>query len=237
MDNDITKNYAFVFARGGSKGLARKNIKLLNGKPLIAYSIELAKSMKEISEVFVSTDDPEISQVAREYGATIIIRPSELASDNSPEWLSWRHAIHWVIENRGMFDTFISLPATSPLRQSVDVLNAINKLHSVKSDICIAVTPSSRNPYFNMVVETPDGNVKLAISDLGDISRRQDAPIVYDITTVVYAAYPKFILENDNIFSGVVSNIKVPKERSVDIDDIYDFHMAEILMKEINDEK
>ena len=93
------KNFAFIFARGGSKGLPGKNIKQLAGKPLIHYSIETAKECPSIDEVFVSTDDTAIADIARQAGAIIIERPADLASDTSPEWLSWRHGIEWVESN------------------------------------------------------------------------------------------------------------------------------------------
>ena len=91
-------NYAFIFARGGSKGLSRKNILPLAGKPLLQYSIDTALASSYINKVFVSTDDAAIANVAKEGGAIVIERPSELATDDSPEWLSWRHAIDWVIK-------------------------------------------------------------------------------------------------------------------------------------------
>lgn len=226
------KNFAFIFARGGSKGLPGKNIRPLAGKPLIQYSIETAMASPSISQVFVSTDDAAIASVARPLGAVVIERPSELATDTSPEWLSWRHAIEWVIAHYGAFDGFISLPATSPLRSVLDVEAAITKRHGQSADICISVTPSNRSPYFNMVKETMDGFVELVIKPSGEIVRRQDTPQVFDITTVVYSTTPTFVLENYGLFSGKVTSIEVPKERAVDIDDIYDFKLAEAIIGE-----
>lgn len=223
-------HYAFIFARGGSKGLPGKNIKLLNGKPLIAYSIELAKTVKTIKEIFVSTDNPDIAQVAKHYNATIIERPAELAADYSPEWLAWQHAIEWVRQNRGVITTFISLPATSPLRNKQDVITAIKKLDETKADICIGITPANRTPYFNMVKKNENGQMEIIIKPNKMITRRQDAPKVYDITTVVYAAKPNYIMSNDAIFSGKVVAVEIPKERAIDIDDIYDFTLAQIIM-------
>ncbi|TMS92570.1 acylneuraminate cytidylyltransferase [Pseudoalteromonas sp. S201] len=224
------KNFAFVFARGGSKGLSGKNIKPLAGKPLIQYSIETAKDCPSIDEVFVSTDDTAIADVARKAGAIIIERPAELASDTSPEWLSWRHAIEWVELHYGKFKYFVSLPATSPLRNVSDVEGAITKLRNSAADICISVTPASRSPYFNMVKVLGDETCELVIKPRGAVTRRQDAPDVFDITTVVYVATPMFIQNNDNLFSGKVTNVIVPKERAVDIDDIYDFQMVESIL-------
>ncbi|EHG7581696.1 MULTISPECIES: acylneuraminate cytidylyltransferase family protein [Citrobacter] len=223
---------AFIFARGGSKGLPGKNIKLLNNKPLLQYSIETAKECPSISTIYVSTDDDGIASVAEENGATVIRRPAELASDTSAEWLAWRHAIEWVNEKVGEFDGFVSLPATSPLRSVEDVEKAIAKRVESKADVCISVTPASRSPYFNMVKFIDDDYVRLVNEAAGEVQRRQDAPSVYDITTVVYATTPAFVLNNYGLFSGKVTSIIVPKERAVDIDDIYDFYMAEILLRE-----
>lgn len=225
------KNFAFIFARGGSKGLPGKNIKLLAGKPLLQYSIETAKASSAIDNVFVSTDDKDIAKVALKNNAILIERPQELASDTSPEWLSWRHAIEWTKQHYGEFDNFVSLPATSPLRSVEDVNAAIDKRVASDTDVCISVTPASRSPYFNMVKLSNNDLVELVNQPNGEVSRRQDAPKVFDITTVVYAADPKFILESYGIFSGRVSAIEVPKERAVDIDDIYDFKLAEAIVE------
>lgn len=233
------KTIVFIFARGGSKGLPGKNVKLLNGKPLLQYSIEMAKKVVQISDIFVSTDCETIAAVALENGVKVIKRPAELASDTSPEWLSWRHAIDYVSDHFGAFDRFVSLPATSPLRQEQDVQAALDKLERTKADICISVTPANRSPYFNMVRLKEDDSVEIVIKTEDAVSRRQDAPEVFDITTVVYAAAVPFIQQYSSIFAGKVVATVVPKIRAVDIDDIYDFMFAEtILQSELyNDER
>ncbi|NOU51771.1 acylneuraminate cytidylyltransferase family protein [Pseudoalteromonas sp. JBTF-M23] len=225
------KSYAFIFARGGSKGLPGKNIRPLLGKPLLKYSIDTALSAPSIDRVFVSTDDEAIAAVALSAGAEVIERPSELASDSSPEWLSWRHAIDWVTERYGRIDTLVSLPATSPLRAVDDVERAIAKLNDTSADICISVTPANRSPFFNMVKNNLEGFVELVNKPPRNIARRQDAPEVFDITTVVYVAKPDFIKENTGIFDGKVTSVTVPRERAVDIDDIYDFLLAESILR------
>lgn len=227
--------FAFVFARGGSKGLPKKNIKELNGKPLIQYSIDVAKELSGIEKVFVSTDDAEIAQVAEKHDAIVIQRPAELAQDKTPEWLAWRHAIECVRESYGEFDVFISLPATSPLRSKEDVNAAIEQLLKTEADICIGVTLANRSPYFNMVKLDAHGFCRLVNEPDSDVTRRQDAPAVYDITTVVYAANPNFILNSHGLFSGKVASVEIPKERSIDIDDINDFMFAEMLLSNNND--
>jgi N-acylneuraminate cytidylyltransferase len=222
--------HAFIFARGGSKGLPRKNIKLLAGKPLIQYSIETAKQVSGIDKIFVSTDDAEIASVAKSAGAIIIDRPAELAGDTSSEWLAWRHSINWVNERYGEFSGFVSLPATSPLRSVDDVQAAIKQRIEKNADICISVTPASRSPYFNMVKIDPDGEVALVNASHSKVFRRQDAPEVFDITTVVYATTPEFVMNHSGLFEGKVTSIEVPKSRAVDIDDIYDFKLAEAIL-------
>lgn len=224
-------NYAFIFARGGSKGLPKKNIKPLMGKELIRYSIEIAASIKDIDKIFVSTDDAAIAEVAKTSGADIILRPDYLASDESAEWLSWKHAVDFVRSRYGEFDHFISLPATAPLRSKEDVENALAKFQRDIADVCLAVSPSQKSPYFNMVTKDSDGMISLAIEPISNVSRRQDAPPIFDITTVVYVTTPEFITTSDGLSAGKITSIEVPKDRAVDIDDIYDFMMAEAILK------
>ena len=223
-------SYAFIFARGGSKGLPGKNIKPLLGKPLIQYSIEVALKISDGAKVFVSTDDADIAKVSSSSGAIVIERPFELSQDDSPEWLAWKHAISWVRENYGEFEEFISLPATSPLRSVKDVESAIFRRASIGTDSCIAITPAMRSPYFNMVKELDNNLIELVNKPTNSISRRQDAPEVFDITTVVYVANVEFIMNNASLFDGTVTSIEVPKHRAVDIDDIYDFNFAESIL-------
>lgn len=225
-------NFAYVFARGGSKGLPRKNVKPLLGKPLIQYSIDTAIACSFIDKVFVSTEDNEIAAVAKSVGAEVIDRPAELASDTSPEWLSWRHAVSWTRERFGDFDHFLSLPATSPLRSEKDIEAGLRQLESTQADICIGVTPANRNPYFNMVKKEKNDQLSLLMPPQKDLSRRQEAPVVFDITTVIYVAKPSFIMKHFGLFSGKVTSIEIPKNRSVDIDDILDFKFAETILSQ-----
>ncbi|KTC91645.1 acylneuraminate cytidylyltransferase family protein [Fluoribacter dumoffii] len=223
-------NHAFIFARGGSKGLPRKNIKLLAGKPLIEYSIDVARQTPAITHIFVSTDDAEIAAVANQAGATVIHRPKELATDTCPEWLAWRHAVDYVTAHYGAFDLFISLPPTSPLRAVQDVEGAVNLFNTSQADVCISVTPANRNPFFNMVKKTPQGYLELVNHSGTNYSRRQEVPQIFDVTTVVYVTRPEFIRSKSTLFEGEVIGIEVPKVRAIDIDDIYDFMLAEAII-------
>ena len=228
------KIIGFIFARGGSKGILRKNIRFLAGKPLIAYAIETAYSSQLIDRVIVSTDDEEIATVARQYGAEVpFIRPTELAQDDSPEWLAWQHAVLSLIESEGpgSIDIFVSLPPTSPCRLVEDVDNCIRTLLDSDADIAITVKSAERNPYFNMVEIDNSGFFQLLRPGHNIISHRQMAPSVYDLTTVAYAAYPNYVLEARSIFEGNVTGCVVSGEHAVDIDTDLDFRFAEFLLR------
>lgn len=219
--------YAFIFARGGSTGLPGKNIRLLGGLPLLAHSILLAQQIETIKKIYVSTDSDEIASVAQHFSAQVIKRPPELATNTASEWLAWQHAVQFLLDRDEKFDIFLSLPTTSPLRAKEDVEKCLALL-SRDTDVIITVTPSSRSPYFNIVTRQKDGNSKL-VNDEKIITRRQDVTATYDITTVAYVTRPTFILQNSSLFNGKVKSIIVPKERAVDIDDVYDFMFAETL--------
>lgn len=226
---------AFVFARGGSKGLPGKNVRLLAGKPLIAHAVDTARACARVETVIVSTDDDAIADAARASGAEVpFVRPAELATDSAPEWLAWRHAITWWITNRGPLGTFLSLPATAPLRSVADVDACLDTLQGDSSlDVVLTGMPASRSPWFNMVKRVADGRVDLVLRDAA-VSRRQDAPAVFDLTTVAYAARPQFLLRADRIFDGNVGLVEVPPERAIDIDTLLDFEFAEFLVARKN---
>jgi N-acylneuraminate cytidylyltransferase len=225
--------HACIFARSGSKGMVDKNIQQFSGKPLISWTIELALKVKQINEVFVSTDSEEIAEIARMAGATIpFIRPSELATDTSPEWHSWQHFIKFLADKDGRLpEVFLSLPATSPLRSTIDVENCLNEFKKDRADFVVGITPSERNPYFNMVKKGEDNQLDLVIQPGEKYSRRQDTPVVFDLTTVCYVGKPSTILTKNSIFEGKVAGVEIPRERAIDIDTELDFQIAEFLFK------
>ena len=223
----------FIFARAGSKGVPRKNIRLLAGKPLIAYAIETAFESQFINRVIVSTDDEEISQIAQKFGAEVpFLRPKELAQDNSPEWLAWQHAILSLNkQNRSKeLDVFVSIPPTSPLRRVEDVDECIRMFLDSDVDVVIPITNARRHPSFNMLVVDGNSYVNLALPPEKPFYRRQDAPPLYDMTTVAYVADPKFVLESRSIFEGRVKAVLIPEERALDIDTENDFEFAEFMI-------
>lgn len=226
------RTVAFIFARGGSKGLPGKNIRPLAGKPLIAWSIEQALAVRRIERVIVSTDSEDIAAVARDYGAEVpFIRPEELARDDSPEWLAWRHALTYLQESDGTLpETMVSVPATAPLRLPLDIENCLDRYEQGDADMVITVTDAHRSPYFNMVKANPDGSVGLVIPPSAAIARRQDVPTVYDMATVAYVVRPEFVMSHNGTFEGRVQAVHVPPERAVDIDTLLDFQVAECLL-------
>ena len=223
---------AFIFARGGSKGLPGKNIRLLGGKPLIAWSIQHALAVKRIERIIVSTDSEEIALVARDFGAEVpFLRPAELARDDSPEWLAWRHALNYVRDTAGKLpEAMVSVPTTAPLRVALDIENCLDDYIKGGADMIITVTDAHRSPYFNMVKTNADGTVGLVNQPNSTVARRQDAPLVYDMATVCYVANPEFVMIHNATFEGRVRAVHVPIERAIDIDTLLDFQIAESLL-------
>ena len=222
---------AFVFARGGSKGLPGKNIHPLHGKPLIAHSIDVANELIEIERVIVSTDDPGICAVSKQFGAEVpFLRPAELATDTAAEWLCWQHAVRFMIEKIGDFDVFISLPATAPLRTTSDVEICLETFKTGNFDTVVTVTDANRHPDFNMLRRV-DGHFERVGKSC--VTRRQDAAQVFDMTTVAYVTSPEFILNNTSIFDGNIGAVNIPKARAIDIDDEIDFRFAESIPEDL----
>lgn len=231
--------YSWIFARGGSKGLPRKNVMPLAGKPLIAHAIEIGLRSELIDGVFVSTDDLEIARVAREYGAKVpFMRPALLASDQAPERLAWRHAVEWI-EQSGLpaMDAMVSLPPTSPLRTVEEVNRGIERFWEGCWDTVLAVSRSDRHPSFNVVNIAKDGTVGLVNPPESRAARRQDFDPVYDIATAFYITSPGFVMQTDSIWEGRVGAVEIPVEHAVDIDGKLDFEFAEFLYAKRNAEQ
>jgi CMP-N-acetylneuraminic acid synthetase len=218
------KVFGFIFARGGSKGIFRKNLVQFSGKPLILHTIDFALNTGLVDKVFVSTDDHEIAEVARAGGACVIDRPKYLATDDSPEILSWKHAVE-TLQNSGIsFDIFLCLPCTAPLRRHLDIKRCIESL-TPDFDIVFTYTKSKNNPWFNMIT-CEKNSVSLLLKTGRDIVRRQDAPLVYNLTTVGYASWPKFILSANSLWDGRSTGVEIPIANAIDIDDDFDLKLA-----------
>jgi len=221
-----------VFARGGSKSIPRKNIQLLGGKPLLAYAIETARRISLIDDVIVSTDNKEIAEVAKQYGAEVpFLRPAELATDEAPMLLAQQHAVReYERLTKQKVDVLVSIPTTSPLREDQDVQNCIAMLLDSDVDCVLTVTPAHRNPYFNMVTLDDQQRARLVIQPKVSVARRQDAPSVYDVTTVAYAISTAYLQKNKPLIEGNVKAVIVPPERALDIDTPLDWEIADFLI-------
>ena len=226
--------FGAVFARGGSKGVPGKNLRKVAGKSLLEHSISMGSSFPLIDKMICSTDSFEIADEASRLGADVpFLRPPELSGDTAPEWGAWRHlATHLIGQGASESDVLVSLPATAPLREWEDIDAAIQTFGEGSFDVVLAVTESSRNPWFNMVQrESSTGRVEIAVSaPLTTVNRRQDAPQLFDLTTVVYITSLGFVLRADRLFSGKVGSVLVPAERAIDIDTELDLEIAEFLV-------
>ncbi|BCS87546.1 cytidylyltransferase domain-containing protein [Pseudodesulfovibrio sediminis] len=222
------KRYGFIFARGGSKGVPGKNIKPLGGIPLIGHAINAGKESGLLDRIIVSTDDKDIARVASKLGAEVpFMRPPELAQDTTPEWLAWRHAV----EQMDDFDIFVSLPCTAPMRTSEDVRTCITLFEAGGCDMVVTAREADRHPSFNMITLDDNGLASIAMPPTENIARRQDAPEVFDMTTVAYVTTPDYIRQHNGVFEGRTKAAIIPPERAIDIDTELDFAFAQFLME------
>lgn len=219
---------ASICARGGSTGLPRKNIKLLHGPPLIVHTIEQALACPEIERVFVSTDDEEIAEIARNAGAEVpFLRPAELASSTAAKLPVIRHLVE-AVEHMGVPVTrIVDLDPTSPLRLVSDIRRCIEMLDD-ETDVVITAYPAEKNPYFNMVELKPDGNISLVKPLAGGVVARQQAPVVYAMNASVYVWHRHSLQKG--LWDGKTKLHVMPRERSIDIDNAIDFKLVELLL-------
>ena len=222
-------------ARGGSKGVKDKNIRLLLGKPLISYAIECGLSCSSIEKLVVSTDSVRIADIAKEHGAEVpFIRPAELARDDSPMMPVLAHALKACEELYSRkVEAIVLLDATSPLTTPDDLENAIKLFKSSDCDAVISAVPAKRNPYFNMVV-MEDSYARLAIESEKEMTRRQDCPPVYDLNNAIWIFSRNTILEMKSRLPKKSALFVMDEGRSVDLDSETDFKVLEVLMKEKN---
>jgi CMP-N-acetylneuraminic acid synthetase len=221
-----------IGARGGSKGVAGKNIRPLLGKPLIAWSIEQALACPEIDRVVISTDSPAIAEAARAAGAEVpFMRPAELANDTAGKWEVWQHALHACEAHYGEpIDLFVDLDCTSPLRDVADISKAIAQFRNASVDAVFSVCEARKNPYFNML-EVVDGNQRICKTLPKPIVRRQDAPKVYEHVASIYVLSPEYLRKGTGLLSGRTQGYDIGTAKSPDIDSEFDFEFVEYLMK------
>jgi len=228
-----------ICARGGSKGVKNKNIRILAGKPLIAHTIEQAKESGVCDAIVVSTDSDKIMEVAKKYGGDVFFkRPAELSTDTAPKLPVIRHALIESEKHYGTkFDVIIDLDATSPLRNTEDIIKALELFFSGDYDNLITATPARRSPYFNLVELTEDGRVVLSKPPQKPIVRRQDSPPCFDMNASIYIWKRGVLLEKNTVFLEKTALYVMPPERSIDIDSELDFEIVDFLMRKKLEEK
>jgi len=220
-----------ICARAGSKGVANKNLRLINNKPLIVYSIEQAIATELFDQIVVSSDSKEIREVALANGATFCVdRPAELATDTAPKLPAIKHCVENAEEKFGQFEVIIDLDATAPLRESSDIIGALELLQSAQADNVITGTPAHRSPYFNLVETDVNGIVSLSKPPANVVARRQDSPQCFDMNASIYVWRRQALFANENLFTGNTRLFVMPRERSLDIDSQADFEMVEWMM-------
>ena len=225
------KIIGIIPARGGSKGLPRKNILPLLGKPLIAWTIEQAHASKYLDKVIISTDDDEIAEISKQYGAQVpFMRPQELASDTAKSDDVMSHAIEWL-ESKGMFyDLIVKLQPTSPNRSSEDIDNAIELLFEKNARSVVSICEAQYLPQWSNILPE-DGCLKDFMSRDIVNSNRQEFPTYYRLNGAVYLAYCYFLKTNGSFLGAGSYAYIMPRERSIDIDDEIDFKFAECLLE------
>jgi len=227
-----------ICARGGSKGVKNKNIKPINGKPLIAYTIEQAKASGLFEHIVISTDSDDIAEIAQQYGAEVFYkRSTEMASDTAGKLDVIRDAFiksekHYAQQ----FDYLIDLDATAPLRNIADITESFKQFLKDNNDNLITAMPSRRSPYFNLVEVDVKGGVSLSKELDESVVRRQDAPKSYDMNASIYIWKREVILNTNSLFLKNTGLYVMPEERSIDIDTELDYKFVEFIMKD-NDAK
>lgn len=215
-----------ICARGGSKGLPRKNVLDLGGKPLIAWSVEAARGSALLDRTIVSTDDAEIAEAARAAGGDVpFLRPAELASDTAPIADALVHALEEV---SGVYDIVVLLQATSPLRTAADIDATIKALADADADSAVTVSQQVKSP--DMFV-TIDGDGMLAAQAEGGLFKRRQEQVAYYLPNgQVYAVRRDYLIATRKVYSDRTRAVVTPTERSVDIDTDFDLKLARTLI-------
>ncbi|UAJ72577.1 acylneuraminate cytidylyltransferase family protein [Synechocystis sp. PCC 7339] len=221
----MTEIISIIPARGGSKGIPGKNIRPLVGKPLIVHSILDCRESRLVNQTLVTTDDPQIAAVARDYGAQIIDRPAELASDTASSEVALLHAL-LEIEKQGVEpELIVFLQCTSPLRTGQDIDWAIAQFREEGADSLLSVSPSHR-----FLWQKVDGQAQSINYDYCDRQRRQDMNPQYMENGSIYIFKPWVLKELNNRLGGKISLFIMPEEQSYEIDSLADLKHVEILM-------
>lgn len=224
------KNIAIITARSGSKGLKDKNIKILKGKPLMAYTIEAAWDSGLFECVHVSTDSEEYAQIARKYGADVpFLRDAELATDTAGTWDVLRAVLNKYQDFGKTFDTVTLLQPTSPLRDADDIRKAFEIFSEKKADSVVSVCEAEHSPKICNLLK--EGNSMNGFLDTAKVGRRQDLGTYYRINGAIYIQKTELLMNFGKLYGPKSYAYVMDKLHSVDIDDAFDFMVAESAME------
>lgn len=227
------KILALIPARGGSKGVPGKNIKLLNGKPLIAYTSEIALQSNYLSEVSISTEDEQIMETAKSLGIKVpFLRPLELAQDHTPTIEVVIHALQWYEKQNSYFDAVCLLQVTSPFRTLEFLDKAIEKFILSDCDSLVSVqrVPQEFNPHWAFEVNA-DGNLKIATGETEIIPRRQELPMAFHRDGSIYISKTEVILKQKSLYGKSIAYIESNADFYVNIDTMEDWGKAEEMIQ------
>lgn len=225
------KNIAIIPARSGSKGLKDKNIKLLNGKPLLAYTIEAAKESGLFDEIMVSTDSEKYAEIARQWGANVpFLRDEELANDTASSWDVVKEVIKKYEEVNIFFDTITLLQPTSPLRTSDDIIEGYKVMMEKSANFVVGVCEMDHSPLWANTLPEDNSLINFIKPEIANLPR-QSIPSYYRINGALYIVKVKYLINSTDIYSEKSYATVMGKKNSIDIDDKMDFSIAEIIIK------
>lgn len=221
-----------ICARGGSKGVPGKNIRLLGGKPLLHYSIKHAQATGMFDRIVVSSDSPDILSCALLCAPVFtVLRPADLASDSAPKIPAIRHAVAAAERELGiMCELVVDLDVTSPLRTPDDILAAVSLCRQIEVENVITGCPARRSPYFNLVEQEKAPYVRISKRVEPPIVRRQDAPRCFDMNASIYVWKRRTLFEQGSVIGPRTALFEMPEERSFDIDSELDFEIVNYLL-------
>lgn len=215
----LHKVLALITARGGSKGLPRKNVLLAGGKPLVAWTVQAALESQFVDRVVLSSDDDEIMVAAEAAGCEVPFRrPSHLATDEASSMDVVKHALQELPD----YDYLVLLQPTSPLRTNEDIDTAFQLMLSKNAPACVSVSEVEQSPYW-MYQLTNENKLVNILEPLEVLSRRQDLPAVYTLNGAIYIAKVEWLMKTEKFVDTETIAYRMPKNRSLDIDDINDF--------------
>jgi CMP-N,N'-diacetyllegionaminic acid synthase len=224
------RTIGIITARGGSKGIPRKNIRPVAGKPLLAWTVEAALASGKLERVILSTDDREIAETARLFGAEVpFMRPASLADDDTTSFAVIEHALEWLEQDGALPDYILLLQPTSPLRTSVDINDALLFAAVRNADAVVGVSECSPHPLLARTIRK-DGTLEEFFKTESDFHRRQDLPPVYAINGAIYLHRPASLRATRSLIPPGAHAFVMPPERSLDVDTLWQLGLAHLIL-------